>query len=638
MKEGDATPPEKSPEAMRDLFKKRFEALKECNSTLPEKKSEVMDDLFKKGLTQLERLDLNKSETEIEQIRNLNLLEALMEEYQAEINKKPIYGLKITSQFKKFLNNNPSLNGAEKEEILEFCNSYEQQLPKIKLQEMQNIAQAYGGKCLSTEYIKNASKLKWQCALGHEWEAIPDNIQLGTWCPECARKEWGFRSQLTIEEMHDIAERRGGKCLSNEYKNNSTKLKWQCAAGHEWEATPVNVKMGTWCPGCAQNVPLSIKEMQELAENHGGKCLSPDYINNLTKLKWRCEYGHEWEASPRDIKTGTWCPECAHNLPLTIEEMQEIAEQRGGKCLSTEYINSLTKSLWQCAAGHKWEANPGNIKRGQWCPECSDGISERICRKIFETIFKKEFPKACPEWLINERGNLLELDGYNPELRIAFEYQGRQHFEYDPHFYTSEEEFEQRKTVDQLKRELCEKNGITLFDIPCTVKYEQMQDYFFNKCKEKGINVSNHCEKVDYRKLKIYTSKSIQKLNEMQEIARINGGECLSTEYINKHVRLKWKCKEGHKWESAPANIKGGRWCPKCAHNLPLTIEEMKEIAEQKGGECLSKEYLNNETKLLWQCVNGHIWEASPHHIKSNHWCPLYARENRIFSKNKKKD
>ena len=58
-------------------------------------------------------------------------------------------------------------------------------------------------------------------------------------------------------------------------------------------------------------VSYTIKDMQELANSRGGQCLSTDYIDIKTKLKWRCAFGHEWEATPRLLKAGHWCPECA---------------------------------------------------------------------------------------------------------------------------------------------------------------------------------------------------------------------------------------------------------------------------------------------------------------------------------------
>ena len=43
-------------------------------------------------------------------------------------------------------------------------------------------------------------------------------------------------------------------------------------------------------------LPESIAAMQLMAQEHGGDCLSTFYVNNNTKLRWRCAKGHEWEA------------------------------------------------------------------------------------------------------------------------------------------------------------------------------------------------------------------------------------------------------------------------------------------------------------------------------------------------------
>ena len=200
--------------------------------------------------------------------------------------------------------------------------------------------------------------------------------------------------KLTIEEMQKLAESRKGKCLSKKYVGALNKLKWQCAEGHTWEARPHSVKEGHWCPTCnCNNTKLTIEEMQKLAERREGKCLSKKYVNAHTKLKWKCAKGHIWEAKPYSVKQiGTWCPYCA-GQHQTIEEMQELAESRGGKCLSNEYINNQTKLKWQCAEGHEWEAISNCIKNGQWCPHCQILISERICQGYFEKMFKRNFLK-----------------------------------------------------------------------------------------------------------------------------------------------------------------------------------------------------------------------------------------------------
>ena len=54
----------------------------------------------------------------------------------------------------------------------------------------------------------------------------------------------------------------------------------------------------------------SLQEMQALAKSRGGECLSKEYKNIKTQLKWKCAFGHTWEATPRLHLTGHWCPQC----------------------------------------------------------------------------------------------------------------------------------------------------------------------------------------------------------------------------------------------------------------------------------------------------------------------------------------
>ena len=111
-------------------------------------------------------------------------------------------------------------------------------------------------------------------------------------------------------------------------------------------------------------------------------------------------------------------------------------------------------------------------------------------------------------------------------------------------------------------------------------------------------------------------------LKEMQEIARSRDGKCLSIEYKNSKTHLEWECANGHRWSAVPDSIKhGNSWCPKCAHNTKLTLDIFKEIAERRGGKCLSKTYVNNSTLMKWECSEGHIWNATGQHIRRGVWC-----------------
>jgi hypothetical protein len=73
-----------------------------------------------------------------------------------------------------------------------------------------------------------------------------------------------------------------------------------------------------------------------------------------------------------------------------------------------------------------------------------------------------------PDWLLNYTGFKLELDGYNEEVNIAFEYQGFQHSTRIKMWHKSEEKFDNQQYRDFIKHELCRIFKIKLCIIPHT--------------------------------------------------------------------------------------------------------------------------------------------------------------------------
>jgi hypothetical protein len=55
-----------------------------------------------------------------------------------------------------------------------------------------------------------------------------------------------------------------------------------------------------------------------------------------------------------------------------------------------------------------------------------------------------------------------------------------------------------------------------------------------------------------------------------------------------------------------------------------LDIEDMRQAAAFRGGECLSEKMTMGDlyTKLRWRCAEGHEFETSPYAVlKAGHWC-----------------
>jgi hypothetical protein len=102
------------------------------------------------------------------------------------------------------------------------------------IKELQEIAHSKGGECLSTDYKDAHHNLKWKCSRGHIWEAAAHSVKYrGSWCKKCYYLDQAGSSQrLKLEDIRLLAPKNNGILLSNEYKNNHHKLKWQCENGH----------------------------------------------------------------------------------------------------------------------------------------------------------------------------------------------------------------------------------------------------------------------------------------------------------------------------------------------------------------------------------------------------------------------
>ena len=331
---------------------------------------------------------------------------------------------------------------------------------RLTIQHAHIFAEAKGWECLSDVYINNYSHLKWRCSNGHEWNASFNSVKNnGSGCPNCAGN-----AMCGIEECHEFAISKGWECLSDVYINCMTHLKWRCSENHEWNASFNNVKNnGSGCPNCAGNAMCGIEECHEFAISKGWECLSDVYINSKSHLKWRCSNGHEWNACFDNVKNvGNGCPNCAGNAMCVIEECHEFAISKGWECLSDVYINCMTHLKWRCSENHEWNASFNNVKNvGRGCPNCLYK-SESMSRDIIEEEMGYKFPNTRPAFLEG-----LELDGYCPELNMAFEYNGIQHYEYVPHFHRNgESDFLAQLERDIKKYKICREQGIELILIP----------------------------------------------------------------------------------------------------------------------------------------------------------------------------
>ncbi len=521
-----------------------------------------------------------------------------------------------------------------------------------RLQELKQIAKSKEGFCLSDKFVSSQTKMLWQCVNGHVWETSSNNIKKGSWCKKCADAKTAQKQRTSIEYFKDYAISKGGICLTDEYINQKTRLTFQCSQKHQWTTAGGSIKSrGSWCKKCATKIVSESQkdELQtfiDIASSKGGKCLSVEYINASYKLLFECAKGHQWLGRPQGIKTrGTWCRKCYGTAKSDIEEMKSIAIARGGKCLSSEYLTDAAKLKWQCCEGHIWEASANNIKHDKWCPTCSEGLGERICRLFFQKLFGFDFVKVRPFWLKNSKGFRLELDGYSEELNLAFEHQGRQHYS-DLSFFSN------RISYDEEKRKLCRQRSVTLIEIPevlSDTKIKDLKSFIIQECIKNNVELPYNINNIEITPFDIftYTKNQERRLLAQRAEAKINskGGTLLGTRLTDQGISFNILCSNNHHWSITKENLFRERWCPYCGKEVSihsqfkkreaikqkiileqnarreLSITKALAAANSKGGKCLSEKYFNNTTKLLWQCSEGHEWNASLTEIKRGRWC-----------------
>ena len=312
--------------------------------------------------------------------------------------------------------------------------------------------------------------------------------------------------------------------LSDEYINNSTKMKCLCKIdGNEfympWQALAAN----KGCPKCGGNKRLSLAEViEELKKiNPNIQILSDTYKNNRTKLKCKCTIdGYEWETTWGHLRSGTGCRKCAtkrnsEKSKLTLNDVKNRIDENI-KILSTEYSNNLTKLDCECLIdGNKWTATAASLLAGSGCPKC--GIA-RSTKKRSLTIEE-----------VTER-----IKTINPTVKII-----------SKEYINAHEKLE------------CE-------CLVCGNKFKNVWGNLISgqKCPKCSRKWSEE------RKNRVVVYKAFFTIDEIKEkLYEINPDiEILSDIYVNNSAKLKCRCRiDGTEWEVSWGHLHSGQKCPKCA-------------------------------------------------------------------------
>ncbi len=223
--------------------------------------------------------------------------------------------------------------------------------------------------------------VSWKCVRGHIWETTVGHRSLGNGCPYCSghRVMKGYNDLATLNPSLAAQAHEFDPTSVTEFSDQ--KVGWRCRKNHVWEATISSRSKGRGCPYCSGLKILSgVNDLATLNPDLAvqARGFDPSAVGEFShkKVGWRCDEGHEWEATIGNRASGHGCPYCSGRLVVAGDNdfapaHPELASQAFGWDPSTMTKSSDKKVRWRCEEGHKWEASISNRSRGNGCPYCS---------------------------------------------------------------------------------------------------------------------------------------------------------------------------------------------------------------------------------------------------------------------------
>lgn len=126
-------------------------------------------------------------------------------------------------------------------------------------------------------------------------------------------RNWAY----TIDEVREEFSRRGYNLLEKEYKNSTTRLRYECPKHPDKE---LYIKFsdlkngGKGCVYCAGLNKPEYEEVKEKFDDLGLDLLEKEYKNQVTKMRYRCRKHPDsvQEAIYKTIKKGHGCKKCGY--------------------------------------------------------------------------------------------------------------------------------------------------------------------------------------------------------------------------------------------------------------------------------------------------------------------------------------
>ena len=353
----------------------------------------------------------------------------------------------------------------------------------------------------------------------------------------------------------------------------------------------------------------SYDKVKEVFESAGYILLSDNYINSRQKLEFVCPNGHRDAITYSSFKDGHRCATCSGVKKPSYREVKRLFAKRGYKLLSTTYKNSRQKLKYVCPEGHRGTIAYGNFRNGQGCPVCADNHKRLSYVEVKRSFEERGYTLLSTNY-VNNYTHLEYIcpNGHNGSITYK-------HFKEGQVCPICNHDA-QKLSYDEVKLAF-EREGYTLLST----------DYVNNSSKLDYICPKGHIGSIRYggfqrgKRCSVCAGNKTLTLSQVKSFFAKEGYTLLSTFYVNNSQHLEYLCPNGHRGSITYANFYRGKRCPECAGNKRLTYEYVASVFSEQGYTLLSKEYVNNNTKLEYICPEGHRGAISYKHFVNGCRC-----------------
>lgn len=248
----------------------------------------------------------------------------------------------------------------------------------------------------------------------------------------------------------------------NQLKNNNIHA---CIDNFISKNKQSNVLIHYYCSEC-NNEACSMLFTFNKKLVYGCKKCNAKLINRITKTSLYLQHKKEDNLS-HGIYTKTSLDTFKEKR---LFELKNELEAKGLK-LESSFIKAKTHHYFNisCKLNHISKIKGYKCPDDFFCQQCFPNVSygEEALRRIVESYYHVEFKKVRPDWLKGKQNNL-ELDCYNDDLKIAFEFNGITH--YKPIY--GMKRFKIQCENDLIKQRKCVENGVKLYVIKDLINNE----------------------------------------------------------------------------------------------------------------------------------------------------------------------